>query len=237
MKTKRSYVVYKHINRENGKIYIGITSDNPKRRWGSSGINYRYNKHFYGAIQKYGWDNFEHIILFDNLTKEEACEIEKELISFHNSTNPDLGYNNSIGGELTALGTHRIVSEQELARIREMNCKPIICLNDLSTYKSAREAESVLHIDYRYISRVLTGKAKSCHGFVFMFLKDYDKNKKYKLDIRKDKKVICLESGVIYKNAREIYRQLGIHHEIIRQICLNNRDNYKGLHFKYYIGE
>lgn len=219
------------------KKYVGITSYNPKRRWGSNGINYKYNKHFYCAIQKYGCNNFEHIILFNNLTKEEACEIEKELISFHNSTNPDFGYNNSVGGELTALGTHRVVSEQELARIREMNCKPIICLNDLSIYKSAREAESILHIDYRYISQVLHGKANSCHGLKFIFLKDYDKNQEYKIHIRQNKRVICVETNIVYNSSYEASKQLGIHREIIRQICLNNRDNYKGLHFKYYTGE
>ena len=67
------YIVYQHKNKINNKVYIGITSQIPERRWGSNGCNYKSSPHFYSAIQKYGWDNFEHNILFTNLTKEKAC--------------------------------------------------------------------------------------------------------------------------------------------------------------------
>ena len=50
----------------------------PEKRWGVNGRNYKSSPHFYSAIQKYGWDNFEHNILFTNLTKEEACLKEQE---------------------------------------------------------------------------------------------------------------------------------------------------------------
>ena len=52
----------------------------PEKRWGVNGRNYKSSPHFYSAIQKYGWDNFEHNILFTNLTKEEACLKEEEKI-------------------------------------------------------------------------------------------------------------------------------------------------------------
>ena len=55
-----SFLVYKHTNKENGKVYIGITSQEPKRRW-QNGAGY-YGTYFYYAIQKYGWDGFEHDI-------------------------------------------------------------------------------------------------------------------------------------------------------------------------------
>jgi predicted GIY-YIG superfamily endonuclease len=70
------YTVYQHKNKINGKVYIGITSQKLEQRWGSQGCNYKSSPHFYSAIQKYGWDNFEHNILFD-LTKEQACLKEK----------------------------------------------------------------------------------------------------------------------------------------------------------------
>lgn len=92
-----NYCVYKHISPSN-KIYVGITN-NPKHRWYGDGNGYKHNKHFYSAIQKYGWNNFKHEILFDGLTKEIACEKEKELIKEYNSTNPKIGYNISLGGE------------------------------------------------------------------------------------------------------------------------------------------
>lgn len=94
------YTVYQHKNKINGKIYIGITMQKPEIRWGNNGNNYKSSPHFYAAIQKYGWDNFEHNILFTNLTKEEACLKEQELIQYFNSMNRDFGYNSTSGGDI-----------------------------------------------------------------------------------------------------------------------------------------
>ena len=61
-----NYKVYVHVNKINGKLYIGLTkSKNPNRRW-ENGNGYRNNILFNRAIQKYGWDSFEHIVLFEN---------------------------------------------------------------------------------------------------------------------------------------------------------------------------
>ena len=51
-----------------------------KDRYGKDGYQYHQCTHFWRAIQKYGWDNFEHIILVENLSKEMANIIESELI-------------------------------------------------------------------------------------------------------------------------------------------------------------
>jgi len=57
-----NWSVYVHINKINNKKYVG-QSVNLKARWESNGYYYRDSPYFYAAIQKYGWDNFEHIIL------------------------------------------------------------------------------------------------------------------------------------------------------------------------------
>lgn len=101
-----SYCVYKHTS-PNGKCYIGITSNNPLIRW-SNGNGYSGQPYFFRAILKYGWDNFKHEILFSDLTKEEACQKEIELIKFHKSNNPNYGYNISTGGEGSNSGSKRI---------------------------------------------------------------------------------------------------------------------------------
>ena len=91
-----NYIVYVHIC-PNNKKYIGITCKKPEYRWGN-GKGYKNNDHFYKAIQKYGWNNIQHIILFENLTKEEAEQKEIELISKYDTTNRKYGYNNENGG-------------------------------------------------------------------------------------------------------------------------------------------
>ena len=45
------------------KYYIGITSQAVNKRW-KNGKGYKSSPYFYNAIQKYGWNNFEHNILF-----------------------------------------------------------------------------------------------------------------------------------------------------------------------------
>lgn len=93
----KKYTIYKHTSPSN-KIYIGITCQSIKRRW-RDGKGYKSQKYFYRAIEKYGWDNFQHEILYENLEKEQAKILEMSLIHYYNSTNPKLGYNLTKGGE------------------------------------------------------------------------------------------------------------------------------------------
>ena len=90
-----NYYVYMHTS-PSGKKYIGITQ-NYNKRW-RNGLGYYKNKYFYNAIQKYGWDNFKHEILFDKLTKEEAEQKEIELIAYYKSNQKEFGYNHAQGG-------------------------------------------------------------------------------------------------------------------------------------------
>ena len=99
-KDEELYCVYCHRNKINGKRYIGqtIQQDNPNKRFGSNGAGYRECPLFYNAIQKYGWDAFDHYIIQDNLTKKEADELEELNILLFNTLNPDYGYNLKHGG-------------------------------------------------------------------------------------------------------------------------------------------
>ena len=92
-----NYTVYLHKNLKNQKVYIGQTSQSVQKRW-NNGKGYIPSPHFYAAIQKYGWDNFEHIILKEKLTAEEADYWEKYYISLYQSQQPEKGYNILSGG-------------------------------------------------------------------------------------------------------------------------------------------
>lgn len=93
-----TYSIYVHINKINGKMYIGQTvQTNLNNRW-VNGYGYKGCTRFYNAIQKYGWDNFEHIVLFDKLTLDMANVIEEELIKKFQTTNDKYGYNIKFGG-------------------------------------------------------------------------------------------------------------------------------------------
>lgn len=92
-----NYVVYKHTSPSN-KVYIGLTKQTPQKRWGN-GSNYSNNKYFTNAIKKYGWKNFKHEILYENISVERAKELEQQLISHYRSSESEFGYNISLGGE------------------------------------------------------------------------------------------------------------------------------------------
>lgn len=98
-----NYCVYKHTG-PNGKVYIGITCQNPLRRWRPDGSGYKENGHFWNAIQLYGWDNFKHEIISSGLSKSQACETEIKLIEKYHSNDWRYGYNRSTGGISPAKG-------------------------------------------------------------------------------------------------------------------------------------
>jgi group I intron endonuclease len=110
-----SYTVYKHTF-PNNKVYIGITSKSITRRW-RNGEGYRNKQQLiYRAINKYGWDNIKHEMLFTGLTKEQAEQKEIELIKLYNSTDSQYGYNAESGGNV-----NKTLSESTREKIRLAN--------------------------------------------------------------------------------------------------------------------
>lgn len=99
---KGDYCVYQHTTPP-GKKYIGITKQKPERRW-RNGEGYLHTGRdltpFGKAILKYGWDNIEHEILVEHLTYEEACAMERALISEERTDDRRYGYNVLPGGDI-----------------------------------------------------------------------------------------------------------------------------------------
>jgi hypothetical protein len=183
----RNYCVYKHTS-PSGKVYIGITGQDPTRRW-QNGYGYRLNSYFFKAIVKYGWDNFTHEIVRAGLTKAEACAIEVELINLYDSMNPARGYNLSPGGEHSTptqatrqkisaankgrrpftAGKH--LSEEHRRRISEhyaggpTPCE-VVCVELRTTYPSIKAAGEALGLrDTSSIYRCLSGKRETAAGY------------------------------------------------------------------------
>ena len=69
-----------------------------------------YDKQLFAyAIKKYGWDNFKHEILLNNLTKTEAQRYEVEYIQKYDSLIGHKGYNVSKGGQLICKNSSPII--------------------------------------------------------------------------------------------------------------------------------
>ena len=97
---EKKWCVYMHTNKINGKKYIGITSYPTIKRWGTKGQGYK-TQYFNRAITKYGWDNFEHEVLFNFLEEKIAKEKEIELIAKYKTKDKRFGYNLTDGGDGT----------------------------------------------------------------------------------------------------------------------------------------
>lgn len=96
---KTSFCIYLLENNINHKKYVGQTIQKPQLRW-RNGKGYVCQQAIGKAIKKYGWNNFTHIILEDNiLTQEEANEKERYYIALYNcyAFNHE-GYNIAEGG-------------------------------------------------------------------------------------------------------------------------------------------
>ena len=72
------YLVYVHTC-PNGKRYVGMTRQKPNNRW-RSGQGYLHCIDFYNAVIEFGWRNITHEIIANDLTKEEAESLERQLI-------------------------------------------------------------------------------------------------------------------------------------------------------------
>ena len=74
---ENNYSVYQHVTPD-GMYYFGQTN-NIKRRWRNNGAEYKGTT-LQPYIEKFGWNNIQHIILFRDQTRENALWIENFLI-------------------------------------------------------------------------------------------------------------------------------------------------------------
>lgn len=135
-----SYIVYKHTNQSNNKVYIGITSRTCEQRWGKNGEGYKLQPKFYNAILKYGWENFYHEILYCDLTQKEALKKESELIQKYDSIKN--GYN------VASFGT--------------TSSKRIVCLTTQEIFDSIYDAALYGGVTDSNLSHYLQGDYDSC---------------------------------------------------------------------------
>lgn len=172
------YCVYMHVA-PNGKRYVGITSLKPEKRW-ANGEGYRSQTIFYRAIKKYGWENFKHVILEEELSFEQACEREQYYIKKYKTNlnrwqNPSYGYNRDDGGCTKEPGTYHH-TKQTIDKIRLSN-KPqwkAIDVFDISgsylyTTPTMTEAAVRTNVNVPNISKICKGVKYSANHYIFKY--------------------------------------------------------------------
>ena len=214
------YCIYCHTNKLNGKKYIGQTHDYQKR---CQPANYKGCTKFYYAIQKYGWDNFLHEILEQNLSLEEANKKEEYYIKFFNTI--ENGYNLKSGG------LNNIFSNESKKKMSK-SCsskRKIICIETNIEYPSALEIERLFGYANTNIIACCKGKLHTAYGFHWKYSED-----DYILPIDKRKKSVrCIELNIIYDSATEAAKQLNLHRSSISRCCEGKLNSTGGYHWEF----
>ena len=206
------YTVYMH-KFPNGKVYVGITKNSIYKRW-ANGQGYRHNKRMTNAIKRYGWENVSHIIIDENLSKEEACKLEIEKIKEFDSTNEENGYNYSTGGES---GSSGVKQSEETIRKRIQNTNGGV--NPFLGKKHTEETRKKMSAACKGRKRSEEDKIK-----ISKKLKGVKKSEETKLRMKKAqeknrKKVICLTTGIIYDSISDAAKAIGASNSNITCAC------------------
>lgn len=171
MRGNKNWTVYKHTS-PSGKVYIGITCQIPKKRWGHNGKGYKGCTHFTHAIEKYGWDNITHEILRTNLSETFAKKMEIFLISRYKRKN--LSYNMTNGGDGRSIPWSESDRERFMPTLKKVLGVKIsqFTLDGkyIKDYDTMEDAAKDVGIDRSSISRCCSGKSKTSGGFMWAFL-------------------------------------------------------------------
>ena len=212
----KKWSVYKHTNKINGKVYIGITSKNPEDRWGKDGRMYLRKSngvykqpYFANAILKYTWDGFIHEILFSNLTEKDAKKKEIELIALYKSNccrydSPSYGYNMTDGGDGSA---GKEWTQESREKVRQTLIGHTV--SDETRMKISKSQTGKKHpISEEAKLRMIY--SKSC------------------------KQVYCIELDVIFESVTVAAKAIGIDRSCISNACRGKQKTAGGYTWMYY---
>lgn len=206
---EKMWSLYIHIINKNisdydyNKYYVGITSQEPQKRW-KNGNGYKTNNYFYNAIQKYGWDNIEHKILFTGLTIEQANRLEQIVIATLRSNCQEYGYNIQNGGQLGKFSddTKLKISKANTGKIRTEETKRLL---------------SEMHKGKKLTNEWIVNRTKSQTGLK----RSSDTCEKISMALKKP--VICLNTRIVFQSMTDIQLQTGINITHISQCCNKKR--------------
>lgn len=241
-----NYKVYIHIF-PNNKVYIGITMQNVKNRW-NNGKGYKNNEYMTNAIKKYGWNNIKHEVLYYNLSRIEAEKREKELIKKYKSNNKKYGYNILEGGNVSKRITKEILEKKSktMKKIWQNNEYKSHMIKVHSGKKASNETKEKMsknnakiwlgkHLSEetkRKISVNRKGKKawnKDTKGIMKPNQTSFKKGEIHSIT----RKVICVETEIIYETINNASRQTNINATCIINVCKGKQKTAGGYHWGY----
>ena len=254
---KNNYKVYVHINKANGKRYYGFTGGEVEKRW-KNGKGYKKQPYFYNDILLYGWDNFTHEILFDNLTKEEAKWLEKMYIALYETTNEEKGYNVSLGyipSEETKAKLSKAMSGEnnpnygkrgelsywygKCGKDNPMATK-VYCVELDMYFDTVTEASEYVGCGQQNISNVLIGTNSTACGYHWLYANEVNEENINKVMSKEynthgnSKRIYCVELDKYFNSITEASKYIGCGHSSISKALTGKQKTCaKGYHWMY----
>lgn len=223
---KNTYSLYKHTTPE-GKVYIGVTCQNPKSRWQKEGRGYKGCRLFYEAILTHGWGNIAHEILASGLTKEEAFKAEQELIEQYDARNPDKGYNLTIGGACGWSGMHHTDESKTKLSLTKLGEKNPMYGKHLSEEHKRILSEANKGTKKSPVTLDRMRKAQSNRSA---------ETRKRQSDSQDKRPVICVETGEVFEGVAIAARSKSLSDSNISACCKGKRKTTGGFHWEYVEG-
>ena len=214
--SNRIWKLYLHTS-PNGKKYYGITSkNNPSERWGNNGDNYKRHPYFYNAIKKYGWNNFKHEIIFDNLTENEAKLLEQLYITLYSTNVKENGYNMTLGGEGSLGYKHTKEAKDKMRKAH----KGKVLSEEHKKHIGESSKTKWQNIDFR--DKVLNSRKGYKHA----------ESTKRAIGKSNSKKVRCIETGEIFDSIKDAAIKYNRNYTNLGRAIKNNK-KFAGYHWEY----
>lgn len=221
--------IYKIVNLQTGKYYVGSTKDFKKRKQTHfSGLknNYHPNKHLQNAYNKYGIDNFKFEII-EYVQEELLLDIEQTYIDdsakekIYNKTYVAGagGYDTlSISVYLLDLNGN-IINEFNSIMEASRNLKTLITSNKINS-------SSIIRSKYRLVSKEFYNQnITTILNWKNYTRKDKEKGRLYLL--RQQVIVIKDNKTIEFNTQKEAGEYLGISRERVRQILKSNSKKFE----------
>lgn len=193
-------IIYKAVDKSNNLIYIGQTTStlnerNRLRKYGTSKFDIEFNKK---GEQGFTWEIIDTASNINCLNKKEIFWIK-----YYDSTNPDIGYNLTGGGNNFCMSDEvkSKISQSQLGEKNHMfnkkygqsnTSKRVVELTTGIVYESGTQArdllfENVKNVDISTgISQCCRGLSKEFFGYIFRFIDDLGNIKYLNDDTKKD---------------------------------------------------
>lgn len=164
-------IIYCAYNKINNKRYIGQTIQTLEAR---KKAHYLKNgcPYFHRALLKYNVEDWDWLILENNLTKDELNEREKFWIAYYDTTNSNNGYNIQTGGlgntpsqEQIRYARNRFIEQYSKNKPEARKARNIKCVETNEIFKNAAEASRVKGIHHSHICAAARGELKTAGGY------------------------------------------------------------------------